>query len=102
LARTILGLQSKTITVTTIKRETQASGTAHAAGTVLGMWNDYRYSMGAWASGSNRDWRLPQNEDALVNEIGQESIVRDGRWFTIPGGPHVEKLKRGDIIFNAE
>ena len=27
---------------------------------------------------------------------------RDGHWFLLPGGPHVEKLKKDDIVFNAE
>ena len=48
---------------------------------------------------------LQKNERALVNEFAPqspESIVRDGRWFIIPGGPHIESLKKGDIIFNAQ
>lgn len=44
---------------------------------------------------------LPNNEKALVNEVSQESIVRDGTWNLIPGGAHIEQLKKGDIIFNA-
>ncbi len=47
---------------------------------------------------------LRKDEKALVNEFAPqapESIVRDGRWFIIPGGPHIEDLKKGDIIFNA-
>ena len=77
----------------------KATGTAYAAGTVMSMWNNYRSSIGAYASGN---WSLPRNESALVNELGTESIVRDGKWFTIPGGAHVEQLKKGDIIFNAQ
>ena len=44
---------------------------------------------------------LPKDEKALVNEIGTESIVRDGQWSLIPGGAHLENLKKGDIIFSA-
>lgn len=29
-----------------------------------------------------------------------ESIVRDGVWSLIPGGAHIENLKKGDIIFS--
>lgn len=82
-----------------------ATGTAFAGGTVseaspgMQMWNNHRASIGAYAYGN--DWALHYNQNALVNEIGQESIVRDGHWFPIPGGAHVEQLKRGDIIFNA-
>ena len=68
----------------------KAFGTAYATGLI-----NHAYQAGS-------DWGLQSNEDALVNEIGQESIVRDGHWFLLPGGPHIEKLKRGDIIFNAE
>ena len=44
---------------------------------------------------------LPQNETALVNELGTESIIRNGKWMLIPGGMHREHLKKGDIILNA-
>lgn len=46
---------------------------------------------------------LPKDEKALVNELPKpESIVRDGVWRIIPGGAHIEQLKKGDIIFNGE
>ena len=44
---------------------------------------------------------LTEDEQALVNELGMESIIRDGRWFLIPGGVHQEALKKGDIILSA-
>lgn len=78
-----------------------AMGTAHADGTVMGMWRDYRHSIGAYAGGTSQDWALPRNENALANELGTESIVRDGVWRLIPGGAHIESFKKGDIIFNA-
>lgn len=46
-----------------------ALGTAHANGTVMGLWNNYRASIGAYAKGNN--WALPRNETALVNELGK-------------------------------
>lgn len=49
---------------------------------------------------------LPKNETALVNEEEinghSESIVRDGRWYLLPGGAHFENLKKGDLIFSAQ
>lgn len=78
-----------------------AAGTAHASGTAYSMWTDFRHSTGAYANGSAKDWRLPADETALVNEVGTESIVRDGKWFPIPGGAHMENLQKGDIIFSA-
>lgn len=78
-----------------------AAGTAHASGTAYDMWTDFRHSTGAYANGSAKDWRLPADETALVNEVGTESIVRDGKWMTLPGGAHMENLQKGDIIFSA-
>lgn len=45
---------------------------------------------------------LSQDEEALVNERGMESIVRNGQWMLLPGGMHVQSLKKGDIVLNAE
>ena len=80
------------------KKNGLALGTAHTLGTAhsLGTTSLSR----AYANG--KDWTVGRDESALVNEIGQESRVRDGVWELIPGGPHVEDLKKDDIIFNAE
>lgn len=79
----------------------KASGTmtsiAHADGTAYNMLNLKPLSS-AHAGGNVA---LNQNETALTNEVGTESIVRDGVWSLLPGGPHFENLKKGDIIFNA-
>lgn len=48
-----------------------AMGTAHASGTVMDMWTDYRHSIGAYAGGTSQDWALPRDEKALVNEVGK-------------------------------
>lgn len=76
--------------------------TSHATGTAYSAWTSYRHSMNAYANGTRNNWELPTDEYALTNEIGQESIVRNGIWQTIPGGAHIEQLKKGDIIFNAK
>lgn len=83
-------LRDKTVTLTTKKVTTGALGTAHSLGTTA--------LSRAHANGT-QDWTVGQDESALVNEIGQESIVRDGVWQLIPGGPHVEDLKKNDIIY---
>lgn len=76
----------------------QADGTmlspAHASGTAYNMLN----LKPAYAGGSVA---LPRDEKALVNEISQESIIRDGVWSLLPGGMHIESLKKGDIVLNA-
>ena len=114
LANKIGGLASKTVNVVsnfitnTIHNKLfggGATGTAHvshATGTAYDMWTDYRHSKNAYANGTAEDWSLKDDEEALVNEVGTESIVRDGKWFEIPGGAHVEQLKRGDIVFSSK
>ena len=75
-----------------------ASGTmlspARASGTAYNVLN----LKPAFANGSVA---LSRDEEALVNEIGTESIIRSGQWSLIPGGMHIESLKKGDIILNA-
>ena len=83
----------------------KASGTmfspAYTDGTAYNVINTKPIS--AYSSGKVT---LPHDERALVNEEyingHSESIVRDGKWFLIPGGAHFENLKRGDLIFNAK
>lgn len=45
---------------------------------------------------------LPNDEYALVNELGIESRIRNGVWSLLPPGMHMENLKKGDIILNAK
>lgn len=75
-----------------------ASGTmlspAHVNGTAYNTLN----MSPAHASGNVA---IQRDEKSLINEVGMESIVRDGIWRLIPGGAHFEQLKKGDIIFNA-
>jgi len=64
----------------------RADGTAHAQGT-------------AFAQGS---WGTKDSGVALGGELGEELVVRNGRYFTIGSdGAEFFKYKRGDIIFNA-
>ena len=68
---------------------------AHTNGTAYNVIN----TLPAHASGNVA---LSQDENALINELGTESIIRDGRWFLVPGGMHVESLKKGDVVLNAK
>lgn len=108
LARTIDSLHDKTVTVTVNQiggvntgKIPQASGTmlspAHASGTAYNVLNMKQLSP-AHAGGNVA---LKHNEQALVNEVGTESIVRNGVWSLLPGGAHLENLKQGDIVFSA-
>lgn len=62
-----------------------ANGTAHVNGT-------------AFAQGN---WGTKENGTALMGELGQEVIVRDGHFFTVgDNGAEFVKYKKGDIVFN--
>lgn len=69
---------------------------AHAGGSFMDLWNNYYSS--AYANGNVA---INRPQAALMNELGVESIVRDGKWMLVPGPAHMEQLKKGDIIFNA-
>lgn len=52
----------------------------------------------AHASG---DWSAPRTETALVGELGTETIVRNGKYFTVgENGAEFANIRKGDIIFN--
>lgn len=96
----------KSFTATGTVTWENANGPGHASGTVLSpaRANGTAYNtlnMSPAHAGGNVS--LPKDERALVNELPKpESIVRDGVWRIIPGGAHIEQLKKGDIIFNGE
>jgi len=75
--------------------------TAHSTGTAYNVLN-YK-PVSAYAGG--RNVTVGRDENALVGELSPnkpESIVRDGKWMILPGGPHVEHLKKDDIVFSAQ
>lgn len=52
----------------------------------------------AFAQGN---WGTKENGTALMGELGQEVIVRDGHFFTVgDNGAEFVKYKKGDIVFN--
>lgn len=64
------------------------AGTAHAAGTA-----GYAFKSGYWG--------IDGGGTALGGELGQELVVRDGRFFTIgDNGAEFFKYQPGDIVFN--
>jgi len=66
------------------------NGTAHIAGTVR--------RGTALLSG---DWSVQQSERALLGELGPETIVRDGKFFTVgDNGAEFANVRKGDVIFN--
>lgn len=95
LATAISNVQSKTVTITSITNKIDNStfnGTAHIYGT-------------AFAHGSmphrSGDWSVKQSERALVGELGQETVIRNGRFFTVGDrGAEFVSLQRGDVVLN--
>ena len=66
----------------------KANGTAHVNGT----------AGNAFAKGN---WGTKEDGSALMGELGQEIIVRDGHWFTVgDNGAEFVGYKKGDIVFN--
>lgn len=105
LSSAIRSLRDRNVTITTthvsknIKQEATGTMTsvAHADGTAYNVLNSKPLS----PAHANGQVALEKDEKALVNEIGTESIVRNGVWSLLPGGAHFETLKKGDIIFSA-
>lgn len=69
------------------------NGTFHAEGTLK-----------ARAQGtitSNKTVSIQKDEDALINEINEEIVVRKGKALTFNNGyPTIARLKKGDVVFN--
>ena len=70
------------------------SAPAHANGTAYNVMN----STPAY---SNGQVALPKDERALINELGPEGLIRNGKLSWIPGGMHFQNFKKGDIILSA-
>ena len=60
----------------------------------------YTGTFNSFATGTPSNVSIRKNEEALVNELGEEGLVRNGKLIPIKGGAQFLKLKRGDIIFN--
>jgi len=86
----------------TYKYETEgtgpAAGTAHANGSAFA-----RGTIGnSGRTFARGDWSIGGNGVALGGELGQELVVRDGRFFTIgDNGAEFFRYKKNDIVFNA-
>lgn len=85
---------TKTATVKWVNK--YASGTAHAYGSA--------FATGTFRTGNafkNGNWGIQGSGTALGGELGQELVVRKGRFFTIgDNGAEFFKYKPGDIVFN--
>lgn len=100
--------ESKTATITynPVVNSLGGSITSWISGLFNGGSKNKGGSSRSWATGAAKakgDWRTKEDGEALGGELGQEMVVRDGRFFTIgDNGAEFFKYKKGDIIFNAE
>ena len=110
LKSAIDSLHDKTVTVKHVTNNTTNNitnnRTSPANGTANPLGNPGYVNGSAYANGTTHregDWGLKDSGVALGGEVGQELLVRDGRFYTI-GDESAEffKYKKGDIIFNAE
>lgn len=111
LKSVIDSVQSKTVTITAIGRKIGEFVSGAAAGIkskIGGVANGTANVNGtAFANGTTGrafkqgNWSTKDNGMALGGELGQETVVRDGRFFTIGDrGAEFFNYKKGDIIFN--
>ncbi len=64
-----------------VQMHKQLNGTAHVDGTAKpSLWQRIKAKGKALLHG---DWSLKKDETALVGELGQETVIRDGKFFTV-------------------
>lgn len=88
----------ETVKVTTTKNNTSSSGSSGKKKSTQA-----HGTLPAFANGSNvtSDGRLRSNEDALINEVEKEWVIRNGQILEFNDGyPTKAKLKYGDIVLN--
>lgn len=73
------------------------NGTAHVNGTISKFAQRNAYVNGTYSG----NWGVPQDEDALVNELGEEIIIHDGKWrIANNGNMGFTHLRKGDVVLN--
>lgn len=115
LIDTIAGLHNKKVTITTVMTTvknvvTNAIKNGAAAGKAArnNRFGSSNVDGTAFAEGTvnnvsrRGNWGTKNSGKALVGELGQELLVRDGQYYTIgDNGAEFIDYKKGDIIFNA-
>lgn len=90
-----------TVSIITLKQtQTTGNGGGSSPFPDLTHHGDANGTFHAPAHATGTDVAIKHDEEAVVNEIAPEGLVRDGVLHEIPGGAQTIKLKRGDIIFN--
>lgn len=111
LADAIRNLTSKTVTITTVHRDVYTSSSSESSSggginrnsaKMLAQVNGTAFVHGTIGKAFKQgDWGTKDSGVALGGELGQETVVRNGRFFTIgDNGAEFFNYKKGDIIFN--
>ena len=101
-------IKSKTVTITSwFKKITSGGSTRNDSNGFSDVDGTANVNGTAFANGTSGRafkqgyWGTKDSGVALGNELGMETIVRDGHYFTIgDGNAQFFKYKKGDIIFN--
>lgn len=100
--------KKSTMTIETIRREViekkyKNTHKPEGGNTKVEKFNGTFHTSNAYASGTvvSSNVSIPKDETALINELGKEMIVRDGKALTFNSGyPTFANLKKGDVVFN--
>ena len=99
----VLDGKKATTTIETVKVTTTKNNTSSGGSSGKKKSTQAHGTLPAFANGSNvtSDGRLRSNEDALINEVEKEWVIRNGQILEFNDGyPTKAKLKRGDIVLN--
>ena len=106
-------LHNKTVTLTTKKVTEKITKTKHVGGNGGRASEESHGTITAFASGTRKVGTLPlssafiknnsirSDENAIINEVGKEGLVRNGNLYTVNNGkPIITRLKKDDVILN--
>ena len=96
-------LIKKSFTGTIALTATSVSGTGNVKVNGTSNANGTAYVNGTTGKAfKHGNWGTKESGTALVGELGQEMVVRDGHFFTVgDNGAEFFNYKKGDIVFNA-
>ena len=95
-----ISLDPKTQHIYQVTHKSTVNGSSNNSGTKAPKAHG---TLPAYANGSNvtSDGRLRRNEEAVINEVEKEWVIRNGQILEFNDGyPTKAKLKRGDIVLN--
>lgn len=82
------------------KKGVAKSGYDKIHGTASGTFHGFAEGTFLRGYKNGTDVTIPNNQTALINEVGTEAVLRNGILTEVPGGAQLIDLKKGDIVFN--